>query len=300
MFFLYEKISNTFKIDYNRAIYENALRDPGSKIWRKLSAGIELLVVISVVIIIIESVGNYWEVYKLPFYIVDYLIATIFAVEYLYRFMRASKKWSFVIRPINIIDLLSFLPFFIWVLFIPFAWAEILKILRLFRVLRLIDLTVNSDIVTWFFKTLKNYKNEYKAMISLFAIVLIIVSTLVYYIESPVNPTFDSVPHSLWWGLVTMTAVWYWDMVPLTTGGRLLGSLLIFFWPVMLAVASAITILVFMDVAEWHRKFFEKNCSNCKQLNREDAKYCFNCGKQKFENITGAKSKVNKIISKKG
>jgi len=243
MFFLYEKISNTFKIDYNRAIYENALRDPGSKIWRKLSAGIELLVVISVVIIIIESVGNYWEVYKLPFYIVDYLIATIFAVEYLYRFMRASK---------------------------------------------------------WFFKTLKNYKNEYKAMISLFAIVLIIVSTLVYYIESPVNPTFDSVPHSLWWGLVTMTAVWYWDMVPLTTGGRLLGSLLIFFWPVMLAVASAITILVFMDVAEWHRKFFEKNCSNCKQLNREDAKYCFNCGKQKFENITGAKSKVNKIISKKG
>jgi len=44
-------------------------------------------------------------------------------------------------------------------------------------------------------------------MASLFAIVLIIISTLVYYVEVPVNPSFDSVPHSIWWGLVTMTAV---------------------------------------------------------------------------------------------
>lgn len=291
MFFLYEKISNTLKVDYNREIYENALRDPKSKVWKKLSTAIELLVIISVIIIIIESIADLWSVYKLPFFVIDYIIATIFAVEYTYRLFRARNKRKFIAKPINIIDLLSFLPFFIWVLFMPLAGVEIVKVLRLFRILRLIDLTVHSDIVTWFFKTVKNYKNEYKAMISLFAIVLIIISTLVYYVETPVNPTFDSVPHSIWWGLVTMTAVWYWDMVPVTTAGRLLGSLLIFFWPVMLAVASAITILVFMDVAEWHKKFFEKNCSNCKQLNREDAIYCYNCWKKKFENIISKKQR---------
>ena len=291
MFFLHEKISNTFKIDYDRKMYENALRDPKSKMWKKLSAAIELLVIVSVIIIIIESVADLGSVYKLPFFIIDYIIASIFAVEYTYRLFRAKSKKNFVWKPINIIDLLSFLPFFIWVLFMPLAGAEIVKVLRLFRILRLIDLTVHSDIVTWFFRTVKNYKNEYKAMISLFAIVLIIVSTLVYYVEAPVNPTFDSVPHSIWWGLVTMTAVGYWDMVPVTTAGRLLGSLLIFFWPVMLAVASAITILVFMDVAEWHKKFFEKNCSNCKQLNREDAIYCYNCWKKKFENIIPKKQR---------
>ncbi len=291
MFFLYEKISNTLKVDYNREIYENALRDPKSKVWKKLSTAIELLVIISVVIIIIESIADLGSVYRLPFFVIDYIIATIFAIEYTYRLFRARNKRKFIAKPINIIDLLSFLPFFIGVLFMPLAGVEIVKVLRLFRILRLIDLTVHSDIVTWFFKTVKNYKNEYKAMISLFAIVLIIISTLVYYVETPVNPTFDSVPHSIWWGLVTMTAVWYWDMVPVTTAGRLLGSLLIFFWPVMLAVASAITILVFMDVAEWHKKFFEKNCSNCKQLNREDAIYCYNCWKKKFENIISKKQR---------
>ncbi len=291
MFFLYEKIGNTLKVDYDRKMYENALRDPKSKIGRAMTLFIESLVIVSVIIIIIESIWNYWEVYKFPFYILDYFIATVFAVEYAYRFMRAKHRSRFVSKPINIIDLLSFLPFFIGVLFIPLAGAEIVKVLRLFRILRLIDLTTHSDIVIGFFKTLKNYKNEYKAMVSLFTIVLIIVSTLVYYVEAPVNPTFDSVPHSLWWGLVTMTAVGYWDMVPLTTAGRLLWSVLIFFWPVMLAVASAITILVFMDVAEWHKKFFEKNCSNCKQLNREDAKFCFNCGKEKFENLISKKER---------
>ena len=294
MFFLHERISDSLTIDYDRKMYENALRDPKSKVGSRLTLFIEFLVILSVAIIIIESIGNYGEIFKLPFYLLDYFIASVFAIEYAYRFMRAKGKAKFARRPLNIIDLLSFFPFFVGVIFIPFAGVEIVKVLRLFRVLRLIDLTTHSDIAVWFFKTIKNYKNEYKAMTSLFLIVLVIFSTLVYYIENPSNPDFHSVPQALWWGLVTMTAVGYGDMVPITTAWKIFGSLLVFFWPIMLAVASAVTILVFMDVAEWHRKFFEKNCINCKQLNREDAKFCFNCGKEKFENIISKKERKHK------
>jgi len=55
------------------------------------------------------------------FFISDIIISLVFALEYIYRFMRAHKKVDFSINIFNIIDLLSFAPFFIGLVFQMFS-----------------------------------------------------------------------------------------------------------------------------------------------------------------------------------
>jgi len=60
-----------------------------------------------------ESIDNNGVKYLKTIFITDFIISSLFAIEYIYRFIRSDKKKSFWYRPMNILDLLSFLPFFI-------------------------------------------------------------------------------------------------------------------------------------------------------------------------------------------
>lgn len=54
----------------------------------------------------------------------------------------------------------------------------------------------------------------------------IITSTLMYFVERQANPAgFQSVPHAMWWSVVTLATLGYGDVVPLTTLGKILGGL---------------------------------------------------------------------------
>ena len=60
---------------------------------------------------------------------------------------------------------------------------------------------------------------------ALISMILIIVSTLMYYIEGDVQPDhFSSISSSLWWGICTLTTVGYGDVVPITPLGKILGG----------------------------------------------------------------------------
>lgn len=286
---------------YDRDKYEHILRDPYSSLGKNVKRLIDFCVILAVVMIIFESVAGIGDRYHLEFLIVDVLISIVFALEYTYRFMRSRKKWKFVFKIFNIIDLLSFLPFFIGLIFIPTAGVDLLKILRVFRLLRLYEVSSKSPLVLGFMKTLREYHSEYKAIFSIFVSTLIVVSAFVYYFEFPSNPDFSNIPQSLWWGIVTMTTVGFGDMVPQTLGGKLLGSILILLGPVLVAVLGSITILVFMDVAEAERHALEKICITCKRKNRIDANFCDSCGSQHFTSHDEEEKKTlfQKIFSKK-
>jgi voltage-gated potassium channel len=154
-------------------------------------------------------------------------------------------------------------------------------------------------------KTITEYQKEYRAILWIFLSLLIIISSFVYYAESSMNPEFSSIPQSLWWGIVTMTTVGYGDMAPVTLIGKSLWVILILLWPVLLAVISSITILVFMDVAESQKITTSKICITCKTRNSEHANFCYNCGEQHFTDIDHSEQWVrripllNKLFSKK-
>jgi voltage-gated potassium channel len=86
-----------------------------------------------------------------------------------------------------------------------------------------------------------------------------------------------------------MSTVWYWDMYPLTYLWKFFAIFLIILWPLILALFSAITIMVFSETLRNHeRKVLNKRwiiCKRCWDKNPRDANYCMKCGKKLKEII---------------
>lgn len=277
-----------FEVLYNKQKYENILDDREHQLWKKLYIFIQICVFLWVFLYMLASVESLYTRFFAVFFISDFIISSIFLLEYLYRFKRASDKKWFFLSVKRSIELVSFAPFFLGLLFLPLMWLEVLKVLRLFRVLRLFDITTDAPLVQWFLRTMIRYKREYIGAFGIFFSSLVVFSSIVYTFEHSVNPWFENIFQSLWWGIVTMTTVGFWDIAPITLWWKIFGSLVVFLWPLLLALCSSISILVFMDVAEHsNEEFAQKVCSRCGTQNALAANYCFHCGHKKFtENVS--------------
>lgn len=270
---------------YNKKKHENILEDPNSKLGCLLDWIIFTLVIIFPIVLVFETIWYNYEIYRKEIFVFNAFISIVFALEYVYRFLRSKHKWHFLIKPIRIIDLLSFLPFFLW-LFAIWDFLKILRVLRILRIVKRIPLTAG------FVKSLKYYSDEYRAVFTLYFIILFLGSFFVFYVEKDIWWTqFISMPHALWRGLVTTATVWYWDMIPVTILWKLIGSVLVFIWPVLWWLISAVTIMVFMDTYnnnEKHKKNSRsKECNRCKARNSKMANFCIKCWYELEKNEEG-------------
>jgi hypothetical protein len=69
--------------------------------------------------------------------------------------------------------------------------------LRVFRILRILK---KIPLTNEFIKTLKDYKEEYKAIFILFVVILFVGSFFVYFAEKDsTNTNFYNIPITLWW-----------------------------------------------------------------------------------------------------
>jgi voltage-gated potassium channel len=74
---------------------------------------------------------------------------------------------------------------------------------------------------------LRSKKEELLVTIFAGVILLIIASSLMYYVERDAQPeAFKSILSSMWWGVATLTTIGYGDIYPITALGRFLGSLI--------------------------------------------------------------------------
>lgn len=276
---LVQKIHDIFA--YNRNKYENFLDDENCKVWVFISKLITFLVLLFIAVVTFESLWDNKITYATPIYIFDAVISIIFAVEYFYRLVRSQNKKYFIFHPIRIIDLLSFLPFFIWLV----SFWEFMVTLRLIRVLRILRLVKRIPLTSWFLKSLRDYVDEYRAVFMLYFVVLFLGSFFVYFVEKDVPWTkFTSVPITLWWWIVTMTTVWFWDLIPTTSLWRAFWSIIIFLWPLVIALATSVTVMVFQETNNT-QKSIERNkrskvCPRCQTKNFKHANYCFSCWKK--------------------
>ena len=77
--------------------------------------------------------------------------------------------------------------------------------------------------------------------------VLIVATTVVYYLEKGTNPHMKSYFDSLWWGISTITTVAYGDILPQTFAGRIIGIVLMYTGTVLFISFTGVVIAFLMQ-----------------------------------------------------
>lgn len=185
------------------------------------------------------AAGEHWAV---P------LCSLVFAVEYLLRLwaapevdesghvdVEASHRAHYAFSFMGIVDLLCWLPLVPGWLFEPGDWLSALQMLPLFKLARYVP---GLELVG---TVLSNESRLLLATLSSLLVLVPLMSALVFAAEHQVQPeVFRSIPHAMWWGIVTMTTSGYGDMVPITPIGRTLAGFSMLIGIAMLAMPVGI------------------------------------------------------------
>ena len=209
--------------------------------WFDLS--IQALIILSLASFSIETLPNLDPDFRKFLQVFEVVSVIIFTIEYLLRLFVASSKPKFVFSFYGLIDLVAILPFYL-----TFGIdLRSIRIMRLFRLFRVFKILRYSTAIKHFVRAFISIKEELILFFILSTFLLFLSSVGIYYFENPAQPDiFASVFHSLWWAVATLTTVGYGDIYPITTGGKIFTSLMLFIGLGIVAVptgliASALT-----------------------------------------------------------
>ena len=235
-----------------------------------------VLILISIVVIMMESVPALNLKYRKEFLVTEYVITGLFTIEYIFRIISLKKPLKYVFSFYGIIDLLSILPTYLSLIFTgtkPLTIIRAVRFLRVFRILEMSNYTVGANTIL---RAL--YLSRHKIVVFILSMLTIvtILGGIMYTIES-YEAGFTSIPRSIYWAIITITTVGYGDIAPMTPLGQGIASIIMLIGYAIIAVPTGIvTAEVVKNESDKIRKFA---CPSCKKEGHTtDAKFCKYCG----------------------
>ncbi len=233
-------------------------------------------IIISVVAVALDSVGELNENYGNYFFIVEWGFTLLFTLEYLTRLWIHPKPLTYMRSFYGVVDLLSILPTYIAYL-LPHAnfmmVIRILRVLRIFRILKLIHYLADANILV------RSLIASRRKILIFFCFVLALTTifgSMMFVIEGPENG-FTSIPKSIYWAIVTITTVGYGDVSPHTVLGQTIAAIVMIIGYSVIAVPTGILTAELATEMQRHRGIFR--CKNCKKTGHDsDAQHCKFCG----------------------
>jgi len=192
---------------------------------RAFDVTIQALIVLSLISFPIETLPGLPNWTYAALRVFEVLSVTVFTIEYALRMIVAESTLGFAFSFFGVIDLLAILPFYV----ATGVDLRALRAARLFRLLRLLKLARYNDAVKQFGQAVRSIREELVLFFILSGMLVYLAASGIYYFEHPAQPeTFASVPHSLWWAVATLTTVGYGDIYPVTVGGKIFTTLILF------------------------------------------------------------------------
>lgn len=218
-----------------------------------------ILILLSILVFMIETMPEYYTDPPAAFFWIETVVVAIFTFEFITRFLTTPSYKKFVLGPLNWIDFLSILPYYIELAFASGPGLAWVRVLRLARVFRIFKLGRYQEGFTLFYLTFRSSLTTMALGIVFLCLGMIIFSSFMFYAEQTYatfdddeeqwtynNDTilageksfFQSIPHTFWWCIVTMTTVGYGDTYPISPLGKtvagitFLGGLAIIAFPI--------------------------------------------------------------------
>jgi len=240
-----------------------------------------VLILFSVIIVMLESVPRINSRYHDFLNISEWVVTILFSIEYLTRIIIAKRPKKYVLSFFGIVDLLSTIPKYLSLFLVGsqyFTALRALRLLRVFRILKLVRYVGESNKLV---RALKSSRTKILIFVFFLLIVSVLLGTLMYLIEGPEHG-FNSIPHSVYWTIVTLTTVGYGDISPETGLGQFIASIVMIIGYGIIAVPTGIVTAEFAkDSNDVNRrsKVDDHHCKECRAEIREpDAIFCHKCG----------------------
>lgn len=234
------------------------------------------LIIISILLIILESFKEFQETLKGVIYSIETVVVIFFTLEYIVRlitspYLYPKKKLLspllFIFSFLGIIDLLSILPFYL-PMFVE-TNLIFLRVLRLFRLMRIFKLLRYSESVMTLGKAVARIKTELISTLFITAIVLLFSANVMYVVENKAQPdAFSNMGEALWWAVATLTTVGYGDIYPITSLGKVISGIMALIGIGIVAIPTGLLSSAFVsEIEERKRKKariqVKKKCPHC-------------------------------------
>jgi voltage-gated potassium channel len=256
-------IENPIKRHLNTALF-----DLDSRLGRNINLLGIIVIVITVILSMIGTLDSISPSTRDTIEIAEFVITFAFALEYILRVIAARRPMAYIFSFYGLIDLLTWLP----LLLIGDATLAI----RLLRILRLLKLIRYLKALHLFLSSLQDTIEIMLVVAFTVLIVIAISGNLIHAIEP------ETIPNAFvgsWWSLVTMTTVGYGDIVPASTGGKIIASILMVTGITIFAMLTGtISVKIAQIVNRTH------TCINCMKKVSVEYGYCPHCGVEQTNN----------------
>ncbi len=210
------------------------LLDPseGGSFWDKLiDSFIISLILLNVIAVILETVDSLFLKYGSFFKTFEIVSVCFFTLEYSLRVWTCTYiekfkhplfgRLRFIFSIGSIIDLLAIVPFYMpFTTIFDFRFVRMFRLLRFLRVFKLGRYLNATRMISNVFKT---KKEELVLCLIITFFLIIVASSLMYFVENDAQPDkFSSIPETMWWSVTTLTTVGYGDVFPITGLGKFL------------------------------------------------------------------------------
>lgn len=228
----------------------------------------------------LESVPAIDAKYHKELLIGEWVITIFFSIEYIARIITVKKPFRYIFSFYGIIDFISTIPLYLSFILAGSSYLVTVRALRLLRIFRILKITRYIGEATKLRRAL--LVSRAKIFVFLFAvfIVAIIAGTLMYLIEGE-ESGFTSIPHGVYWAIVTLTTVGYGDISPATPLGQFLASILMIMGYGIIAVPTGIVSAEYSRSGKQHVDTNTQMCPNCNAgKHRDNAIHCYRCGEE--------------------
>ena len=164
-------------------------------------------------------------------------LSVAFLAEYLLRLWSSPRPLAYVFSFWGLVDLAATAPAL--ALFgVDAAGVRALRLLRLSRLIKVLRIGDASDRLR---AAIASVAPELGVFFCFASVTLYLSAMGIYIFEHEAQPeAFASIPHSLWWAMVTLTTVGYGDVYPITAGGKIFTGFVLLIGLSIVAIPTAL------------------------------------------------------------
>jgi voltage-gated potassium channel len=235
-----------------------------------------LAIVLSVGVVILESVAGARERYGSVLRAAEWLFTVLFTAEYVLRLLSVRRPTRYATSFLGVVDLLAIVPTYLS-LFVSGAQSLlVIRALRLLRIFRVFKIARYVGEVTALVTAIRNSRAKITIFLLAVLTTVLIMGAAMYVVEGE-ESGFTSIPRGMYWAIVTVTTVGYGDIAPRTVLGQIVASVAMVLGYSLIIIPTGIFSMELVEAAR--KRLTTQSCPECLREGHDgDAVHCKYCG----------------------